>query len=268
MNKKKYLSLKEIQNEELEMLKLLVDFLEKNNLNYYMWAGTFLGAVRHKGFIPWDDDIDLVMTRPEYNKFLEILKKNDCKISNNLYGECFELNNSNFPFLKIVNKNIEIEEEQKCDKYLWIDIFPLDGTPKENSKYYKKTMSYRKLVDMITLDQEYLKKITNSSIKMFFKKIMIVFLKLVTLERILKKYLTFCTKYNYDKCDYLHNNVWASTSHVYHKDKFENAEYEFENLKINGLKDYDYFLSTYGDYMKLPPLEKRETHSFKAWRVK
>jgi len=67
----KYLTLEEIQHEEKEMLKELIKFFKKENINYFVWAGTFLGAVRHKGFIPWDDDIDLAMTRPEYNNFLE-----------------------------------------------------------------------------------------------------------------------------------------------------------------------------------------------------
>ena len=71
--KKKYLTLKEIHKEETNMLKKLIEFLNENNITYYVWAGTYLGAVRHKGFIPWDDDIDIAITRPEYNKMLKII---------------------------------------------------------------------------------------------------------------------------------------------------------------------------------------------------
>lgn len=268
MTNKKYLTLKEIQEEELKIVKNVVDFLNKNNLKYYMWAGTFLGAVRHKGFIPWDDDIDLAMTRPEYDKLIDILKENDLKIADNLIGSCFELGNSKFPFLKIINKNIRLEEQEKCDEYLWIDIFPLDAAPENNSKYYKKMSFYKKVYGIMMRDNDYLNEVTKNPIKKLFKKCLILGFKIVTPDKFIKKYIKMCKKYNYDKYDYLHNNVWASTSNVYHKDKFVSKKYKFEDVELNGVEDYDYFLKGYGDYMKLPPKDKRVSHEFKAWRVK
>ena len=132
------LTLDEIHYEEKEILKETVKFLDEHNLTYFITYGTLLGAVRHGGFIPWDDDIDLVMARPEYNKFVEYLKEHGNKISGNLEVIGLELNNSDFPILKIINKNIRVNEKDKADQYLWLDIFPLDATPKDNAKFFKK----------------------------------------------------------------------------------------------------------------------------------
>ena len=75
-----YLTLKEIQSEEKNILKAVTKFLDTHNIKYYLWAGTFLGAVRHKGFIPWDDDIDIGIKRDDYDKLIELLKQKNNKI--------------------------------------------------------------------------------------------------------------------------------------------------------------------------------------------
>ena len=126
------LSNKEIKKELLNILYILDIFLTNHNLKYSITSGTLLGAVRHKGFIPWDDDIDISMLRPDYNKLIHILK-NINKIDESLSGIGFELGNSNIPFLKIINKNIKTEEKIIRDitdeGNLWVDIFPFDGIP-------------------------------------------------------------------------------------------------------------------------------------------
>ena len=105
MNDEKILSIKEVQYVQKEMLKEIIKFFKENNLNYYIWAGSLLGAVRHKGFIPWDDDIDLAMLRPDYDKLITYLKNHNKKIKDNLEAISLELDNSDYPFLKIINVN-------------------------------------------------------------------------------------------------------------------------------------------------------------------
>ena len=269
VKKEKLLSLKEIQYEEKEMLKKVVDFFNEQDMTYYLWAGTFLGAVRHKGFIPWDDDIDLAMTRPEYNKFLAYLKKNNNKISDNLEVIGLELGNSDFPILKVINKNVKVDEIEQCDEYLWIDIFPLDATPQDNKKFYKRVAFLNKIFILKRQQRLHQNLMATSKFKRFIKAIGMGILRLWRYDSYKKFYLKYCTKYNYDDYEYVHNNVWCSSAAVYNKNDLISAEYEFEGLKVNGIKDYDKFLSMgYGtDYMQLPPVEKRMTHKFKAWKI-
>ena len=140
----KQLSLKEIQQEETKILIKVINYLNNNDITYYIWGGSFLGTVRHKGFIPWDDDIDIAITRKEYNKLLELLRGNN-KIDENIEAIGFELNNFDTPFIKIINKKINIREEMNYDKYLWIDIFPIDGVPKKHKMFYIILKMYEKM---------------------------------------------------------------------------------------------------------------------------
>ena len=269
MEKTKYLTLEEIHYEAKEMLKELIQFFKKQKINYFVWAGTFLGAVRHKGFIPWDDDVDLAMTRPEYNKLLEYLKNNNNKISDNLEGIGFEIGNSDFPFIKIINKNIKIEEEEQCDEYLWIDIFPLDATPKDNSKFYKRVAFLNKIFILKRMEKKGMDLVGATKLKKIIKTIFIKLMKIWKYDSYIKFYISYCTKYKYEDYEYIHNNVWSSSPAVWHKSEFVNKEYQFEDIKVNGLKDYDSILTrAYGNYMQMPKEEDRATHNFKAWKVK
>lgn len=269
MENTKYLTLKEIQYEEKEMLKEIIKFLKKENMNYFIWAGTFLGAVRHKGFIPWDDDIDLAMTRPQYNKLLEYLKNHNNKISDNLEAIGFELGNSDFPFIKIINKSIKVDEVEQCDEYLWVDIFPLDATPKDNSKFYKRVAFLNKLFVLRRMERKGIKLIATSEFKRFIKTIFIKLMKIWKYDSYIKFYISYCTKYEYDDYEYIHNNVWSSSPAVWHKSELVNKQFQFEDIKVNGLKNYDAILTRgYGNYMQLPKEEDRVTHNFKAWKVR
>ena len=110
----------------------------------------------------------------------------------------------------------------------------------------------------------------NNKFKLYLKKIMLFILKLWPYDKYIRFYLKYATKYDYDKYDYVHNNVWASIPNVFPKDILKVKKYKFEDLMVNGFEDSDRALTIlYGkDYMQLPPLEKRVTHEFEAWKVK
>ncbi len=267
---KKYLTLKEIQKEETKMLEILIDFFKKEKMEYFIWAGTYLGSVRHKGFIPWDDDIDLAMTRPEYNKLLEYIRTNGNKLTDNLEFIGYELGNSDFPIIKLINKSIVVEEEEAFDKNLWIDIFPLDATPQDNTKFFNKILKLNALFYLKRRQKDGQPIVASNKIKSIIKGAALNILKLWKWDSFKKYYYNYCTRYNYDDYDYVKNNVWSDSKEVYYKKDLVLDDFEFENLYVKGLKDYDKFLTMgYGkDYMELPPESKRVTHSFKAWKKK
>lgn len=120
-----------LQEKELDMVKEFLKICEKHNLKYFMAGGTFLGAVRHKGFIPWDDDVDLGMYRDDYEKFLDIAKRElPYPYEVHTYRNCKE---HHYYFSHIIDVRYKVRRMGSLDKreeYVWIDIFPYDGLPK------------------------------------------------------------------------------------------------------------------------------------------
>ena len=272
---KKYLTSREAQLEEKNILDRVVNILDKYNLRYFLIYGTLLGAIRHKGFIPWDDDIDIAMPRPDYEKLQEIVRNDKELLGNNMYFHSYELGNLNMPYTKVYNYNIRIDDwryNDKYEKYLWIDIFPIDGFPSDDKKVekmfkkasrWRKILMYRKMVFKFLLSQ---KSFYKNVLKFFSKIIFSIFPSRFASKRI----ISINKKNKYEDCDFVGDFVWGDGPQE-KVEKYLYEEYidvEFEGSKYKGLKHYDKYLSkTYGDYMKLPPEEKRKTHSFKAWRV-
>lgn len=267
--KKIQITHEEVKEEELLILKKTLKVLGDNNIKYYIFAGTFLGAVRHKGFIPWDDDIDIIIERTEYNRLVEILKNKGCIINNKLKAVGYELGNADWPFIKIVNESIKLNSNDGCDENLWIDLFPFDGVPKFNSKkYYKKLLKKQKLFMRLRYCKRKQIRADENQIRRFIKKILFLPLKLIPYNIYIRNYIYYCSKYDIKDCEYVCNNVWGIGERgKILKNKLAVSKYEFENISVNGFKDYDYVLSTlYGDYMTLPPVNERMAHKFTAWK--
>lgn len=137
------LSLEEVHERELKMMKLFIKLCEQYNLRYYMAGGTLLGAVRHKGFIPWDDDIDLLMPRPDYDKLQEIVRKQPLMPRYSFNSS--DLGNLNDPMCKIFDLNTRVDKkyiDDPYDRYLWIDIFRWTGSRTMKTRYAVFTVRY------------------------------------------------------------------------------------------------------------------------------
>ena len=135
--RKRELSLEEIQNESLRMLSIIDQFCIENGIQYSLGYGALIGAIRHKGFIPWDDDIDLIMTRPNYLRFVSLFNK-DKTINRDLKLFAPELDNSYYNITHIcdmrrtrVRKYYQWTDE---DTGIWIDVFPIDSLPEDGGK--------------------------------------------------------------------------------------------------------------------------------------
>jgi len=134
--------LKRLQNIEYEILQEIVRICEKNNLSYFLIGGTLLGAVRHKGFIPWDDDLDIAIPRKDYEKFLKICQT---QLNSDYFLHCNKTDPDYWlPFAKVRKKNTLFDEKSitsiETHKGIYNDVFPLDNA-KKTTKYYSKYTS-------------------------------------------------------------------------------------------------------------------------------
>lgn len=256
------ISLEEAKRLELEILINVADFCEKHGLRYYLAYGTLIGAIRHKGFIPWDDDIDIWMPRSDYNKLIEIYNaENEDKTFHLIAPTAKE---SGFhTFVKIINVNTEkIEMGQKKGSVLGvdIDIFPLDGEPedeKENEKWYKKL---KQLYKRYTFS---CKSLDGYPLK---TKIHILLYRgdAPRRNKIFAETLKLHAQYPYEECKYVGamESIDIGLKERYEREWFEESVMvEFEGLSFRAPKGYHEVLTkTYGDYMQLPPESKRVTH--------
>lgn len=261
---------KEISDEELkkiclQILKRFDSICRENNLKYSITYGTLIGAIRHKGFIPWDDDIDVMMPREDYEKLLK-LKYDDgeYEIRNYRYTK-----NYYYIFTKMIDKNTYIDEYNRREKNMgiYIDIFPVDlinDDEKHLREKIKKNFKYKKIVDII--GNKTIKKKSECSIKFIAKKIIKTLL--TPLKKLIFKYIESNVMSNEGK--YCKQLIYTSTTTDYFPVEFWDniIEVNFENIKVKAFGDYDVYLRRgYGDYMNLPPKEEQVTHhNFKAYK--
>lgn len=263
--------LRELQLAELDILKSILNIFEENNLKYFMLGGTFLGAVRHNGFIPWDDDIDIGMPRKDYEKFIEISKE---KLPNEFSLAYYKLDKDFLCYpIKIQDKRIKllnIASKNQKEEYAWIDVFPLDGIPKNKFKksiHKIELLIVRAIFKLSCFDE--IVSLRNIKSRPFIEKILIyvglnfnIFKKMDSnkLLDILDKLLK---KYDYNNSEYVVNYMGAyKFKEMFHKSIYEETEnYIFEDIELIGPKDYDTVLSQlYGDYMKVPQNIDKNKH--------
>lgn len=270
--KEEYLSLREIQLEELIILKKVTKYIKSKNLKYFLAGGTLLGAIRHKGFIPWDDDVDICMQRPDYDKFLQYIKEE--KIDDNYEIQTIELNNSTRTFIKIINRNIPIQSASIEDKYLWIDIFPLDGAPGEMEETKKMIDKNIFLKGQIYLRTTKCREILKEKKKMS-NKILKILLKPITYRHNVKHYanqmVNTAKKYDYNTSEYIADFAWPDGyQSIFRKEWFEKAkELKFEDELFDVPDGYvEYLTHLYGNYMELPDESERKSHNILAQKLK
>ena len=255
--------------EELKIAEYFVNICNENNLKYFMMGGTLLGAIRHKGFIPWDDDMDFSLPRKDYEKLFELLKK---ETSGAYSVKHYSLgNNRDYP-MKLESNKVELRDfstgEEKI-RNVWIDIFPLDGMP--STKYrlaIKKIrlLSIRALFKLSQLSQVSLNNQNRSQIEKLIIKVGAIFKleKILNETKMLNKLDKELKKHSYEEEEFVVNFMGAyKFKEMFPKKIYEETKlYKFENMEFIGPKLFDKVLSQmYGEYMKLPKEEDRNKHS-------
>lgn len=264
----KKLNSDEVKQIELNILIEFSKFCDSNNLRYYLACGTLIGAIRHKGFIPWDDDIDVYMPRPDYERFIKIFQnKGNFKIQSNRLG------NLTRPYSRIVDISTVIERqytESDTNKNLWIDIFPVDGLPvnlKEVKDMYGKCVFYRNILWLTECKLGQGTTILKRYAKYILKPLALVY----SASRCLKNMEKLAAKYQYDKSKYVGMIIYGDygTGERMLKTEFEKSvEVEFEGHTFKTFSCWNsYLTNVYGDYMKLPPVEKRTVHITNAFKI-
>lgn len=248
-----------LQLRILEILKAVDKVCSEHGLRYYAWAGTMLGAVRHKGFIPWDDDMDIAMPRRDY----DILMQNADKWLPKPYEAICAENNPDYPgaFGKVVDSSTTLIERESYDYLagIYIDIFPLDGMPdsvlmrKWQAARYKY---YSRLIYLIHRDPYKHGRDFSSLLPLLCRKI-------YTHEALQKSIRKVMTAYDFDRCK-LFLDYDDGIRGVMDKDVLGRpTPVDFENTVVMGVEKADTYLSTkYGDYIQVPDDCDKRQHDF------
>ncbi|MCP0886773.1 LicD family protein [Ligilactobacillus sp. WILCCON 0076] len=254
------MKIEEIHIVELKLLAKFKQICDKNKLKYFLIGGSLLGAVRHKGFIPWDDDVDVGMLRGDYDKMLRILPQ-ELKDSAYFLQTPWSDEHYGLSYAKLLNCDYTIQEKfnyNDARSGLFIDIFPFDAIPISKLSRNLQMLQYKRYNDQLLLKlnyspfplpgRDYIKeKIAQNmeeidSLKVKREEAMCQY----ELDTFLPECKNLASQYSYDKEVIERENL----------DKLK--EVPFENLMLNVPCAYDQILTTmYGDYMKLPPVERR-----------
>ncbi len=252
-------TLRKLQLVELDILKTVAEFCKKHKIKYSLYAGTLLGAVRHGGFIPWDDDVDIFMERNEYERFLKLWQQEKV--------EGYTMQATNSPDYEGINHTkirkdgtiLASNKEMETDTHhgIWLDVFAFDKVPTDKRKR-KKFLFKAKLRLVYTRGFAYEK---GGKLLKLISKILLIPPRKTQLKirnriekQIIDKYKDLTSGYEYMSL--------ASTENFktfYPPEVIENiSTITFENGTYSAVKDYDKMLTIqYGDYMQLPPEEQR-----------
>lgn len=263
-----YLKDDEIKKIAIGIMDAIHSFSKDNHIEYCLAYGSLIGAVRHQGFIPWDDDMDIVMPRESYERFLKSFNK-----ENSRYRVINSENTEGYPyaFAKVIDTFTEIEEYRfkKYDGGIFIDIFPLDNIGSDLNlilKQGKKVSIYNKMLQL---------KMGRMSYYHGLKKAGLVAAKIVLFpfkrKYLIRKINVEAQRISTDSGTYIADMVEYESyreREIMKKEWFSSyQEAEFEGRKYYIPEKYDEILTKlYGDYMELPPADKQITHhSFDAW---
>ncbi len=251
--------LPQIHALELELFKHLSSIFEKHNIKYFFIGGSALGAVRHKGFIPWDDDIDIGIPREDYERFLEICKSE--------LSDRYLLQEPGFGcpsgFAKIRIKDTLYVEQSTChldiNHGIFLDIFPLDGVPSDEklkSKHLKAVKRQILITTACFINPDALSGFAKKTVAKLCGTFLNGNKQNLKLQRLMKKY-----PYSQSEIIANYTGAWWTKEMMQRSIMGDGTMLEFEGISVRVPENYHAYLTNlYKDYMRLPPEEKRVSH--------
>ena len=255
------MNLEEVKNIQLEILEAVHVFCSEWNLTYFLTGGTLIGAIRHAGYIPWDDDIDIMMLRDDYETFVNSFNKQNSHFK---VHTCFNNKQMKYPFAKISDeRTIMIENTNGMMPQIGIaiDLFPIDALPEEQDKIdkiIKKEQRYKSILSIFGMDNKDRGLLKN----VIFKATQLLF-RTIDLNRMAQKMNNIAMSSGESNSSLCADLVWGySEKEIMPREIFNKAiSAVFEGRERCIPVGYDTFLTNiYGNYMELPPIEKQIAH--------
>lgn len=269
------LETQELKSACYSVLCAVAEVCEQNGISYSLTGGTLIGAVRHQGFIPWDDDIDIMLPRPDYDRFIQIVKAGSFDFD--LLCDEICVDNYWYPFAKACHKNTLLVEqgitESGCKLGVYVDIFPVDGAGNALWAAKLRTSAFQFLHGLrLTANWTSFRR---SKLRPWYyeppRYLCYLLSKILGKKRIIRWVDRVMRGKSFEHSAYAGRLVGDfGAKEVMEKGVFSRTvKLPFEGRQFSAIADYDIFLtSLYGDYMQLPPEEKRKSHhEFEAYWV-
>lgn len=258
----KLIEISDLKKIQLSILHEVASFCETNGIRYFLSYGTLLGAVRHRGYIPWDDDIDIMMPRIDYMKFIQSF--NEYHQKNKVISHYLD-SKYPWPFAKVVDTTTTMEEHINyayVNMGVYIDVFPIDGLPYKKNQIVK-IFRKAKILKLIISIKRGKKNHSRPALQNFILNFSFLF-SFIDYAKLLKKFDEVVSQYSFDEAKYtailveVGDGITECIPRIFYDQK---VSLLFENGSFNAPVEYEKWLECiYGDYMTLPPVEKRITH--------
>ena len=269
------MTLQEIQGVGLEIMKDIHSFCVNNGIRYSLAYGSLLGAIRHKGFIPWDDDIDIMMPRPDFELFSVLYKSHDCFEMSSVYDAETYVN-----YTRVYDTRTLVKLPAWPARHgvgVWVDIFPIDGVSDQIDERKKQFENLRHYTSLLMEWRRYISRIHQGKLLTKIKAIYDIIVFKVTnhfesVHRWHDEILKICKNHPFGKTEYCSSLVCVDANKTGRQEVFPASC--FSDYQLSSFNDSEFFIVTkydeilttiFGDYLKLPPVEERTSHVLRDW---